>query len=86
MAVVFILWPRNWEFHLNAKTLVRDYVDDPERPDACEMQRNLALELEVDFQTNKTKLRGLYRAFRVGSFLLGLSVVAWIVDLAIGSA
>lgn len=79
---LMILWPtRRWTFRMNAKKVIRDYIDgDPPAP-LAEMHRDLALHMENWSQANSRKMRWLFYYFQAASLLLGLDVVLWIGNL-----
>jgi hypothetical protein len=81
MTTLILLPWRGWQTRLGAEKLVADYVDR-EDVDVARMQRNLALHLDAHHRQNKGKLAALFWLFRIAAVLLGVEVVAWMIDLA----
>lgn len=85
LTVIAILWPWpkrfGWKFRLSARALIADYVESNNPASLEEMQRELALHLERHYDANERKLKVLFVLFQVGATLLGVEVVAWLIDL-----
>ncbi|HWX95229.1 MAG TPA: hypothetical protein VNZ01_00135 [Solirubrobacteraceae bacterium] len=81
-ASIWILIPKRkgWRFGFNPTLLVRDYADAGKALEP--MQRELALWLSRYYRENEPKLEFRYTLLQVGAALVGLEVIAWIVDLS----
>lgn len=85
LAVLVILWPRrDWEFALSPTQFIVTYAEPPEGDplDLPTIHRDLALHMGNSAELNRKQFRWLTAAFRAGTVLLVLEVVAWVVALA----
>jgi hypothetical protein len=64
--------------------LIGGYVEGDRKYTVPEIQRNMALHLEDNFDANQRKVDRLLDWFRVSCGLLALQVVAWILDFTTG--
>jgi hypothetical protein len=80
-AVAVLLPWRGWLFGMNARQIIRDYIEADKPATIEETQRDLALHLERHYNKNKRKLTNLYWAFRVAAALLAVEAVGWMIDL-----
>ena len=82
---ILILLPREdaWMFSLNAKTLIEDHLDVPERNSASKLHRFLAEWLDEHYTSNKAHLDGLYRLYWWASVLLAVDIGLWLLELSI---
>lgn len=71
---------KGWIFGLRGKDLLAHYVGR----DAAEGKRALIGHLETHYAKNEPKLRWMYLAFQLGGALLGIEVMAWLIDLTRG--
>ena len=78
---LFKAWLGGWHFRLDAYDLVSDYVDDPQAT-LDEVHRDLALHMESHYRANERKLGALFTLFAIAALMLGVEVVAWVLDLA----
>jgi hypothetical protein len=83
VACLYILWPRRdaWLFGFAPAKVVRNYVDGEKRKDPDVIHRDLALHLGQHLQHNAGRLQRLFWAFQAGACLLGVEVIAWMIDL-----
>lgn len=81
--VIFMLWPRKWQFRFSADVLLGHYIDgDNPAADINELRRDLTARNDENYTFNEKSLRRLQWAFEVGCGMLLLEVVFWV--LAIG--
>jgi hypothetical protein len=83
-AVVLVLWPsRNWVFSIAPAELIGTYLEPVEgRPlELHAIHRDLALHMGRNAAANRRQLAILTLAFRVGTLLLVLELMAWILAL-----
>lgn len=84
---LWILLPKRkgWTFGFKPAKLIKDYVDRPassdDTSDLKQVQRNLALWLGKYHDQNEPALELRFTLLQVGALLIGIEVVAWIVDL-----
>jgi len=84
LSVLVILWPRHdWVFALSPAQLISTYIEPAEDPpvDLLTIHRDLALHMGSSIQGNRSQLRWLFGAFRLGAVLLAAEVVAWVIAL-----
>jgi hypothetical protein len=84
VAVIAILWPRHdWEFTLSPSRLIATYIEPGEEPPVAlaGIWRDLALHMGVSLARNRTQLRWVFIAFRIGAVLLAGEVIAWVIAL-----
>ncbi len=81
--VLYINWPRKWDWRVNPKSMLKDYVEAAEPATLDSMRRDLALHLNDAHVANEKKLRRLWKALRIGMGSLVVEVVAFIVALAV---
>jgi hypothetical protein len=84
LSVLVILWPRHdWEFALSPARLIRTYIEPIDDPpvDLPAIHRDLALHMGSSIQRNRSQLRWLFGAFRLGAILFAAEVVAWVIAL-----
>ena len=80
-SVVFVLWSRNFWFTNDPKIIVDQWIDERDI-DINDTYRHLAQYYSANFETNEAALAWMHRVFSAGAFLLGLAVVAAIIDVA----
>jgi hypothetical protein len=80
-AALLILWPWKWTFRVSAKHYLKRVEASPGTWTTEKLQREMALWIEIHVKRNQTKLNCLLWVFRLGCFLLGVEVVAWLIDL-----
>lgn len=84
--VLLVLWPRrDWEFSLAPDQFIATYLE-PDEGDPLELElieRDLALHLGRSVELNRRQLTALTAFFRVGTLLMVVEVLAWVVALVI---
>jgi hypothetical protein len=75
-----IMWPYKWTFEQSAKKLVTE-IEKRQSP-VEEVERELALRHEYNFEKNRIKLKRLFWCFRGACVLITFEAIAWIMDLA----
>jgi hypothetical protein len=84
-AVLAILSPRReWEFALHPTLLIGDYVERTP-PAPVPLQRELALSMGVSITRNQQALDRMMTTFNIGSVLLAIEILAWVVSIATGA-
>jgi hypothetical protein len=84
-AVLAILSPRrDWEFALHPALLIGDYVERTP-PAPVPLQRELALSIGVSITRNQRALDRMMTTFNIGSVLLAIEILAWVVSIATGA-
>ncbi len=83
VACLVVLWPRRkrWKFGVDVSKMIGEYVDGDKRVPLPVMERDLALHLSTHYRHNERPLGALFWWFQGAALLLGVSVVAWLVDL-----
>ena len=74
-----ILWPYGWQFSQDAAELVRIY-DDADM-DYASAQRDLAIHLDANLDSNEARIVRLAWAFKLSALFLTLEAIVWIIDL-----
>ena len=77
-AVLFIIWPRDWNFDHRLDGYIKDL--DAGKPTAT-VARDLALHLQQLRESNAGRLRCLANVYAVGCALLAGQVVLWSLSL-----
>lgn len=84
-AVLAILSPRReWEFALHPALLIGDYVERTP-PAPAPLQRELALIMGASVTRNRRALERMMTTFNIGSVLLAIEILAWVVSIATGA-
>jgi hypothetical protein len=73
-----ILWPWTWYFTVDARVLVQDHLEVPERSRPGDLHVFLARTIEQNWQTNQPLLEKLFWCFRIATLGLALEVLAWV--------
>jgi hypothetical protein len=81
VTVLAILWPRKFKFRISPKYYIGRHIEVAEPWTTDRLLRNLALWQEKHVEGNQPKLDRMLWWFRVGSALLVIEVVAWLIDL-----
>ena len=82
LLTTWILLPiRGWTFSLDAKILIKEYVEGDSPAELPEMYRDLALYLGRHYVSNDRRLRRLFLLFKLASGLLVVEVVTWLLVL-----
>lgn len=85
-AALSILRPRrDCEFALHPAALIGDYLEtsSTEHLTLDDLRRNLALNMGVSVTRNERELESLVTTFNIGSVLLAIEILAWVVSIAI---
>ncbi len=85
-AVIYIGWPRGWDWRISPSKLLSNCIEtkEPARPAGLnEMRRELALDLHGCYKRNEDKLKRLWKALQIGSVAIVVEVVAWLWALAV---
>ena len=77
----YVLAPRPWVFVTSASDLLDEYVEGERIATVDDMRRDLALFLEVHYESNVGKLNGLASLLQAGCVLLIVEIAAWLVAL-----
>jgi hypothetical protein len=77
-----ILWPRRWEGAANPREVIESYIESDEAQSLGELHRNLSLYMSGSHQENHEVFEQLAAFLRLGSGLLTLEVLFWIVAIA----
>src|SRR5437773_449768 len=72
LAIISPWW--SWKFTFSGTQLIESYVDEPNRVPAANMQRDLALHLDADYEANEGKLLWLAYLLQAAVILLGAEV------------
>jgi hypothetical protein len=84
-AVLKILWPRrDWEFAIHPALLIGDYVERTP-PTPAPLRRELALSMGASVTRNRRALDRMMTTFNIGSVLLAIEILAWVVSIATGA-
>jgi hypothetical protein len=82
LLTTWILLPiRGWTFSLDAKILIKEYVEGDAPAELPEMYRDLALYLGRHYVSNDKRLGRLFLLFKLASGLLVVEVVTWLLVL-----
>lgn len=76
-----VLLPWKLHFALPPSQLVVDYVDPDPQEKPTTMLRDLALHHGTTVNNNRAKQERLFWGFRCSIILLGLEVIAWLIEL-----
>jgi hypothetical protein len=80
---VFLLWPYyNLTFRFDPEDLIGRYVDVAEPTPMAAIHRELALQIEDDWQANGRIVRRLREALQIALLLLIAEIVAWLFSIA----
>jgi hypothetical protein len=79
---ILIIFPYTWKFQQSAHKLIEWYEAQPKIPSLEFAQRELALHLENDYDSNERRLRWLFWCLKAAAALLTLETIAWVVDIA----
>jgi hypothetical protein len=80
---VFLLWPYyNLTFRFDPEVLLARYVDVAEPPALALIHRELAIEINADWQANGRIVRRLREALQVALILLIAEIAAWLISIA----
>ncbi|MFL5816453.1 MAG: hypothetical protein ACJ76L_02520 [Conexibacter sp.] len=84
-AALSILSPRrDWEFAIHPALLIGDYVErTPSAP--APLQRELALSMGASVTRNRRTSDRMMTTFNIGSVLLAIEILAWVVSIATGA-
>jgi hypothetical protein len=82
LASLAILWPRRWEFFTGPAEIIDTYIeaDEPARVEL--VHRDLSIHMLSSYNDNKVGLGQLALFFQIGSCLLTVEVVLWIISIA----
>lgn len=81
-AVLSLLWPRrDWEFALDPVLLIAGYVERTP-PASGPLERELALSMGASIKRNRRALDRMMTTFNIGSVLLAIEILAWVVSIA----
>jgi hypothetical protein len=81
-SAVYILWPRDWWFSVDANKFINEYVDD-EPLSLSDTYRDMAIHLQnANDNQNTPRIDDVVLALRIGAAALTLEVAAWLFDLA----
>jgi hypothetical protein len=79
LLTLIMLWPFAFRFSLSAGTMIEVLDGRTERPvDSIEAYRELALQLEGLYDSNRRGVRGLLWCFRGAILCLVVEVAAWV--------
>jgi len=83
---IAVLLPRRgeWTFTVNARTLIREHLDVPQRNDSEKLMRFLTDHFQGYYETNLTGLDLAYGRFWWACVSLSTALSLWILDFAIG--
>jgi hypothetical protein len=80
-----ILRPRrDWEFALHPAALIGDYLETPSTKHSApgDLRRELALNMGASVTRNEGELDRIMTTFNIGSVLLAIEILAWVVSIA----
>lgn len=77
-----ILWPYGWEFAANPQKILEAYIETDRPAEIEDLQRELALGMCDSYLRNRRGVELLTILLQVGSGLLTLEIVLWIVAIA----
>ncbi|NUR78570.1 MAG: hypothetical protein HOQ28_20065 [Thermoleophilia bacterium] len=78
-----ILWPWTWSFVVSPTTLIEDHLEVEQPASADDLAVYLSLIHDENWNTNETRLEGLFWAFRAATLCLAAEVVAWLISLTL---
>ena len=81
VTVLIVLWPRKFKFRISPGYYLKNHVEVSDPWTTERLQRNLAIWQERHVAENQGKLDCMMKWFQVGSILLVVEVVAWLVNL-----
>jgi hypothetical protein len=75
---------RNWKSKFDAGILVTNWVDDPAKPTAEAMQRDLAIYLANNLLANEPRLERVFDLLNLAIGLAALEIILWLAAVALG--
>lgn len=82
-ASLAILWPRKWEGKTNPRDLIETYVESVHPAPIENLHRDLAIHMHNSYLQNSSGLEQFICLLQIGSSLLTLEVVLWMIALVI---
>jgi hypothetical protein len=80
-----ILWPHPWELSSSPREVIEPYIRGEEPVPLEELHRELSLHMHNSYTENRAGLEQLAFFLQVGSGLLTLEVLFWIITIAINA-
>ena len=82
MAMLAILWPRQWEFTANPLEVIGFYIASTSPAPLEELHRELVIQMEAGYLQNSSGLEKLVVYFQVANVLLVVEVMLWMIAIA----
>lgn len=82
IAMLAILWPRQWEFTANPHEVIGVYIESTPPVPLEELHRELAIDMEAGYLQNSGGLEKLVVYFQVANVLLAVEVMLWMIAIA----
>jgi hypothetical protein len=76
-----ILWPGHWGFGISANDVIDYYIESVPPYTPAMIHRDLAIYADREYDANERRLDKLFLAFRGGSGLLAVVVIALLAGL-----
>jgi hypothetical protein len=83
VASLAILWPRKWEGKANPRDLIETYVESSQPAPIDNLHRDLSLHMHHSYLENREGLDQFASLLQVGSALLTLEVILWMIAIVI---
>lgn len=78
-----VLWPRKWEGRANPRYLIETYIESREPAPIGNLHRDLAIHMHNSYMKNHEGLEPFVFLLQIGSGLLTLEVIFWVIALVI---
>lgn len=80
LVALWILWPREWKFHMGTRIMVNEWIEK-DHADEDKMRWRLARRLELNFDANAERLESVWNGYTVAIGLLGFEIAGWLAEL-----
>jgi hypothetical protein len=85
MAIIAILWPRQWEFTANPHEVIGVFIESTSPVSLEELHRELAIDMEAGHLRNSAGLEKLIVYFQVANVLLAVEVILWTIAIVLSA-